>query len=147
MAVGAVLVGGGLWLASGLHDRPRRSAAPAPKRADARASVLVIVVRSSADLEALRAVVPAERILARSPGAFALADGRIFATGVEAAGRPLSELGWAERRIEIVDSALVRAGAAAPGDAPRDPALALAQKGSLSPGEALALMNHMLNQP
>ena len=71
-------------------------------------SVTIMLMESRESLDAMRKGVDAERIVARSPEAFALIEGRIFATSIDAANGPLNAAGWAGRSLEFIDPAGLR---------------------------------------
>jgi hypothetical protein len=105
------------------------------------ASVLVLLVADRSGVAAVGAAVDPVRILAQTPDAIVLREGRVVATGPEAVGGPLVEAGFGDRSIELW--------AASPPDrregeerAEGELSLAtLAGKPSLTPGEVIALLN------
>jgi len=70
--------------------------------------VLVLVVQGPNELEQIRRSVASDRIVSSSSDAFAVAEGRIVTTRIEAAGPVLSEAGWVDRELEFVDARDVR---------------------------------------
>jgi hypothetical protein len=82
-------------------------------------SVLVIFVSSAGAVADVRAVVADERIVAESPQAFAVREGRIIADGRESAGDIVSAAGWVERDLKLmrVRTKATRAQAASTGKA------------------------------
>jgi hypothetical protein len=121
--------------------------------------VLVLVVQGPNQLEQIRRSIAGERVIAASRDAFALAEGRIVTTRIEAAGPVISEAGWVHRELEFVDARDVRllgaAGSAAeasreaeedhlPPAAQRDPSdlSDLYAKDYLTVGEALRVLKH-----
>ena len=118
------------------------------------APVVVMVMRDQASVNTVRAVIEPKRILAASEDAFATAEGRIFATSIEAASEPLNLAGWANRRIEFVDVAgkrkptfaeiQARAQAEEAAEVASETAMdALKNKDSLTRSEALELLQEM----
>lgn len=85
------------WAGLGRSPREGQGAAPLPDE-----TVLVIVVKRPGDLAAVREVIEPERIVANSLDGFAVREGRVVVTSVEAAGPLLSLAGWAEAGLEIV---------------------------------------------
>jgi hypothetical protein len=147
-AAALAVFSGMLWFSVGREQlvpaSPLLSMAPARSK-DA---VLVIVVRDAAAIEGLRRRIPREHIVSSHPDAIALAGGRIFATRIEAASAPLSELGWADRRLEIVDpasraTATSHAGPAAAGAGAEN----LATQETLTLGETLRLLDETSGVP
>jgi hypothetical protein len=63
--------------------------------------VLVLLVPNQSGVAAVRAAVDPARILAETPEAIVLQEGRVVATTPEAVGEPLSEAGLADRSIEL----------------------------------------------
>jgi hypothetical protein len=63
--------------------------------------ILVFVVGSRAGVERVRRAVDPARILASSPDAIALAEGRMVVSNAEAVGGPFVEAGWIDRPIEM----------------------------------------------
>ncbi len=109
--------------------------------------VMVMLVGDAERVAAIRDAVDPDRIVASTPDAFALVEGRIIATSVEAASRPLNQAGWASRSIEIVvpprkltpGYAAVQRG----GPGSEDPSVALKDRDVLSQDQALKLLNAM----
>jgi hypothetical protein len=105
------------------------------------ASVLVLLVADRSGVAAVGAAVDPVRILAQTPDAIVLREGRVVATGPETVGGPLVEAGFGDRSIELW--------AASPPDRREgeervegELSLAtLAGKPSLTPGEVIALLN------
>jgi hypothetical protein len=104
-------------------------------------SVLVLLVADRSGVAAVGAAVDPVRILAQTPDAIVLREGRVVATGPEAVAAPLVEAGFADRSLELW--------AAAPAEGWRghepvedERSLAtLASKPTLAPGEVIALLN------
>lgn len=107
------------------------------------ASVLVLLVADRAGVGAVRAAVDPTRILAETPDAIVLREGRVVATGPEVIGEPLVEAGFADRSIELWAASRGDPWKRAEGEDPdRAHSLAaLAQKPTLTPLEVLAILN------
>ena len=119
--------------------------------------VLVILVGSPENVRRIREVIPAERVLAEAPGAFATAEDRIIAASAEAAGAPINALDWIDRELEIVAVPMdggrrweqnrgKRGGQSkmsAEDQARTDKLAKLATRPSLTIAEATALLMHM----
>lgn len=113
--------------------------------------VLVFLVGSRSGVESVKRAVAPDRIVAESPDAFALVEGRMVATDAEAASGPLMAAGWADRDVELFvlpknDGLDRRAGAGSAGgsDDPRFARLMeLMNKPTLSYGEAMFVMQAM----
>jgi len=103
--------------------------------------VLVLLVADRSGVAMVRAAVDPARILAQTPDAIVLREGRVIATTPEMVGEPLSAAGFADRSIELW--------AATPSarrqrDEPAEGELSLAElakKPTLTPGEVIALLN------
>jgi hypothetical protein len=121
--------------------------------------VLVLVVQGPNELEQIRSSITPDRIVATSRDAFALTEGRIVTTRIEAAGPVLSEAGWVDRELEFLDARDVRllstagsgsdgsqsvGGEPVPESARRDPSdlSDLYAKDYLTVGEALRVLKH-----
>ncbi len=137
-----------LWLAD--WDAIRLEAASwfdAGVELNAEEPVMVMLVGDPERVAAIRDAVDPDRIVASTPDAFALVEGRIIATSVEAASRPLNQAGWASRSIEIVvpprkltpGYAAVQDGGPGSGD----PSVAFKDKDVLSQDQSLKLLNAM----
>jgi len=83
----ALLAGGAAWVES-----------LRPGEAD---SVLILLVSDRSGVAAVRASLDSARILAETPDAIVLREGRVVATGPEFVGKPLMEAGLADRSIEL----------------------------------------------
>ncbi len=111
--------------------------------------VLVMLVGDAESVATIRDAVDPDRIVAATPEAFALVEGRIIATSIDAANRPLNRAGWASREIEIVmPPAKLTPGFAqkksASGPNPSgDSFVALKDKDVLTQGESLGLLKEM----
>ncbi len=66
--------------------------------------VRVLLLPEPSHLEAIRAAVLPEQIVASTPEAIALLRGRVIATSIEAAAGPINAAGWAERPIELIEA-------------------------------------------
>jgi hypothetical protein len=64
-------------------------------------SVLVLLLTDRSGVAAIRAALDPARILAETPDAIVLREGRVVATGPEFVGDPLMEAGFADRSIEL----------------------------------------------
>jgi len=124
---------------------PLESLVPAPQPEP----VLILLLGSEESVESVRSAIASERIVASSPGAFAIDSGRIVAVDVETASDPLNAAGWADRPLEILTAdrlarapgAGTGAGAEAPPSLP--PIAELAKKPTLTAGEAMRLLEHI----
>ena len=121
--------------------------------------ILVVLVGGAGGVERVRSVIPDERVIAESPGAFALVEERIIAANAEAASGPINQAGWIDREIELVaipmgadrrweQSRSARRRGQAQGQSPEDEAKAakiaeLLQKPTLNAVEAMVLLQHM----
>ncbi len=63
--------------------------------------VMVFLVGSQAGVEHVKRAVNPDRIVASTPEALALIEGRIIATNAEAVSEPLTMAGWIDHEIEI----------------------------------------------
>ena len=112
-------------------------------------AVTILLIPDAEGVRAIRHAIDPDRIVASSPDAFALAEGRIVATSVESASGPLNQAGWSKRPIEIVtppsratprfESARSSSREAAPADA----VSALKDKRVLTRNESIRLLNEM----
>jgi len=112
-------------------------------------AVTILLIPDAEGVRAIRHAIDPDRIVASSPDAFALAEGRIVATSVENASGPLNQAGWSKRPIEIVtppsratprfESARSSSREAAPADA----VSALKDKRVLTRNESIRLLNEM----
>ena len=68
-------------------------------------TVLVLLVADRSGIAAIRAALDPARILAETPDAIVLREGRVVATGPEFVGDPLMEAGLADRSIELWSAA------------------------------------------
>ncbi len=109
--------------------------------------VTVMLVGDPESVAEIRDAVDPDRIVASTPQAFALIEGRIIATSIEAASRPLNQAGWASRSIEIALPPKKRTPryAAAQDEATQngDPLVALKDKDVLTQGQTMRLLNEM----
>ncbi len=91
------LVGAVLWLL----------AAPvsAGEACKAGGSVSLVILESRGKVyEYARSVARGVPVVASSPSTVVFRDGRVITSDVENAGRQLNQLGWGERRIDVVAS-------------------------------------------
>jgi hypothetical protein len=105
-------------------------------------TVLVIVVHSRANLEAIRRSVSPDRIVARSEAGLAIAPQRVVVTSLELAGDLLTLAGWSDRALEIVDLGR-RSRNEAAGNKRLSRVAALMNKETLTLGEAYSLLSSM----
>jgi hypothetical protein len=121
--------------------------------------ILVILVGGARGVERVRSVIPDERVIAESPGAFATVEERIIAANVDAASAPINQAGWIDREIELVAIRMGgdrrweqnrnarrrgQGGAKSPEDEVRAAKIAeLVQKPTLNAAEAMVLLQHM----
>jgi hypothetical protein len=145
LCLGLLLAGGvclALW-----HDDHFSQNAPPSEPSSTDPPVLVLLVGEEASVTALRTAVDPARIVARSAGGFALAEGRIVAADHHAAERILTTAGWLDRKVEIVPTASSprrRGGEAShEGERSEEPALdllELSRKPTLTVPEAIAAL-------
>jgi len=64
--------------------------------------VLVVVVEGAAERDAVRDAIDAERIVASSADGFAVREGRVVVSSLEAAGPLIQRAGWTDASFEIV---------------------------------------------
>jgi len=109
--------------------------------------VLVFLVGHRSGVAALKAAVDPSRILAESPDAVALAEGRVVATDPSAVAAPLLAAGWGDRPVELLAVPRRRESADADAAEVDDERMArlmeLVKKPSLSYGEAMVVMQAM----
>ncbi len=109
--------------------------------------VLVFLVGHRKGVDLMKRAVDPQRIVAESPDAIALAEGRIVATGAEAVSAPLMAAGWGDRTIELLrvpPRDTNGPGADGEGTDPRFARIMeLVNKPTLSYGEALVVMQAM----
>ena len=99
--------------------------------------VLVFLVGSPAGVERVSDAVDPDRVVAWSPDAVALVEGRIVATDQAAVGDALLGAGWVDREIEIISVGATdtpRGGRGGGAQEPVDP-------------ERLALLKKLMKQP
>ena len=75
---------------------PRWLGAPEPE------PVLVVVLSNPGGLHRVRAVIPAERIVAETSAAFAVRERRLVAASFEEVGPVLMAAGWRDAPLEII---------------------------------------------
>lgn len=105
--------------------------------------VMVVVVKSAADVDKVREAIDDERIVASTGEGFAVREGRIVVAGVEAAGPLLSQAGWTEAKLEIVKVGARGAGPSDGGAAPRPGLEGLYGKSTLTLDEALRALQSL----
>ncbi|MGH0035147.1 MAG: hypothetical protein ACQGVK_08955 [Myxococcota bacterium] len=113
--------------------------------------VLIFLVGSRGGVESVKQAVDPARIVAESPDAIALAEGRMVATTADAASAPLMAAGWGDREIELFvvakNDGLDRKARSGKGGGSDDPRfgrlMELMNKPTLSRGEALFVMQAM----
>ncbi len=112
--------------------------------------VLIFLVGSRQGVETLKRAVDPSRIVAESPDAVALVEGRMVATHADAVAAPLTAAGWTDRKLEILQvprrdplRGSRREGAGAADDPRMQRLNELMSKPTLSYGEALFVMNAM----
>jgi hypothetical protein len=112
---------------------------------DEPAPVLVLLVPDRAGVAAVRAAVDPARILAETPEAIVLREGRVVATTPEVVGGPLTEAGFADRSIELwaASQRSPRKGERSEDEVPS--LAALASKPTLTLVEVLAILNGSVN--
>ena len=104
-------------------------------------AVLVLLVADRSGVASVRAAVDPARILAETPDAIVLREGRVVATGPEVVGDPLTEAGFSDRSIELW-VASQRGPREQSGGEDGGPSLAaLLAKPTLTPLEVLAVLN------
>ena len=131
-ALGVIAVAALVWYAAS-----ERGGATSPLSGGESESVMVVIVRDEATLDAVRAVVSRDRIVAEEPSGFALREGRIVASSHDAVGGLITRAGWTQGRLEIVTPGSLSAPRAATGRSSGDGELnALFSKRTLSPAEA-----------
>ncbi len=111
--------------------------------------VLVIFVADAKAVASVRAAVADERVVAESPNAFALSEGRIIAEGGDAASEILSLAGWVDRDLKLMrvrkrasPSPLGAGGSGQQGSASGELA-ELLSKDKLTYAEASQLLDHI----
>ncbi len=112
--------------------------------------ILVFLVGDRSGVQAMKRAVDPSRIVAESPDAIALVEGRMMATNAAAVSAPLMAAGWDDREIELFtlprNDGLNRKGSRK-GKGADDPRfgrlMELMNKPTLSYGEALFVMNAM----
>ena len=104
-------------------------------------SVLVLLVTDRSGVAAIRAALDPARILAETPDAIVLREGRVVATGPEFVGDPLMEAGFADRSIELWSAAPAVQQHQEEREGEELSLAALARKPTLTPFEAMAVLN------
>jgi hypothetical protein len=113
--------------------------------------VLIFLVGNRSGVELVKKAVDPARIVAQTPNALALAEGRMVATDASAVSEPLMAAGWGDRQIEIFTvpkkDGLNRGRKGKGGAGSDDPRMGrlmeLMNKPTLSQGEALFVMQAM----
>jgi hypothetical protein len=121
--------------------------------------ILVVLVGGTRSVERVRSVIPDERVIAESPGAFAVVEERIIAADADAASGSINQAGWIDREIELIAIPMDggrqwernrnagsrrRGGSESPEDAEKAARIAeLVQKPTLNAAEAMVLLQHM----
>ncbi len=137
-SIGAVVVGGLVWvltlhppdLPNPAHWMSQRVTLPGTE------PVLVLVVGSSQNVEVMRRVLDAERVVASAPEGFAFDSGCIVSASVEQAGVPIVAAGWTDRPVEILDPSRQR-----PEEPEEDAEGSTDLGGPMTQAEALALLD------
>ena len=123
----------------GSLEAPPEITLPRLSLPDARPPVLVFLVRTPESVASVRDAVARERLVADLPMGFAVKEGRIVATGTDAAGIVLTAAGWDDRDLELFQPApqlpVFSNGKKAPGMA------GLTKKSHLTQAEAMAVIN------
>jgi hypothetical protein len=113
--------------------------------------VLIFLVGNRSGVELVKKAVDPARVVAQTPDAFALAEGRMVATNPSAISEPLMAAGWSDRQLEIFslpkNDGLNRGrkgkGSAGSDDPRMGRLMELMNKPTLSQGEALFVMQAM----
>ena len=108
---------------------------------DESAPVLVLLVGDRSGVAAVRASVDANRILAETHDAIVLREGRVVATGPEVVGDPLMEAGFSHRSIELWAASQRGPRKQEKGEDGEPSLAALLAKPTLTPLEAIAILN------
>jgi hypothetical protein len=103
--------------------------------------VLVLLVADRSGVAAVRAAVEPTRILAETPDALVLREGRVVATSPEVVGGPLGDAGFADRSIELWAPTRGDRQKREKGEDEGLSLSALAKKPTLTPLEALAILS------
>ena len=104
-------------------------------------SVLVLLVADRSGVASVRAAVDPARILAETPDAIVLREGRVVATGPEVVGDPLMEAGFSDRSIELWKATQPNPREGGGGQDGELTLAALLAKPTLTPLEVLAILN------
>ena len=104
-------------------------------------SVLVVLVADRSGVASVRAAVDPARILAETPDAIVLREGRVVATGPEVVGDPLMEAGFSDRSIELWEASQRDPREQSGGEDGEPSLAALLAKPTLTPLEVLAILN------
>jgi hypothetical protein len=103
--------------------------------------VLVLLVADRSGVAAVRAAVEPTRILAETPDAIVLREGRVVATSPEVVGGPLGEAGFTDRSIELWAPSRRNRQKREKGEGAGLSLAALAKKPTLTPLEVVAILN------
>ena len=104
-------------------------------------SVLVLLVADRSGVASIRAAVDPARILAETPDAIVLREGRVVATGPEVVGEPLMEAGFSDHSIELWAASQRGPRKEGEGEDGGPSLAALLAKPTLTPFEAVAILN------
>jgi len=148
-SMAALMLSVGLFVA-----RERPEWVPIMGQEEEKEPVLVFLVGSPQGVAMMRRAVDPGRVVAETPNAIALAEGRMVAASAEAVGAPLVAAGWSDRKLEIItvpkSEGLERSSQAGPGGrggGAEDPRMArlaeLRNKPTLNVGDLIFLMNAM----
>jgi hypothetical protein len=108
--------------------------------------ILVFFVSTPKAVAAVRSIIADDRVLAESPRAFALKEGRIIADSRDSAGDIVSAAGWVNRELKLMSISRkepVKEPSAEDGGLPPGKLAELMQKDTLSYGEAMMLLDHI----
>ena len=111
--------------------------------------ILIFLVGDADSVAIVKRAIDPSRIVAETPDAIALVEGRMIVSGPEAVSQPLTAAGWVDREIELIPVPKARETLAAgkagnDSDDPRfERLMELMNKPTLSQGEALFVMQAM----
>jgi len=145
--VASIVLGSGLlWIGPKLDGGPL-SGFRSPEQ-----PVLVFLVGSRRGVERVKAAVDPGRIVAATPDAVALVEGRVVATSAPAVSEPFMAAGWADRPVELfelprgdgpADAEPRHTPGTPPDDAQREKLAELMNQPTLSRGEALLVLRSL----
>ena len=143
-----IVFSAGLYLAL---ERPAWTARVPEVLQSSEPPVMVFLVGNRGGVELMKRAVDPARIVAESPDAIALVEGRIIATSPSAVSDPIMQAGWSARRIEIFtlpkNDGLNRGRSASRQGRQRDPRMGrlmeLINKPTLSQSEAVFALQAM----